>query len=133
MKILYLDFDGVLIINGSISPTAFKNLNELLVQSKDLKIVVSSSWRHKGIKVVKKLLQDNGVEGSRIVGTTDLKEKDDRGHHIERHVQDHAPKDFVILDDHSDMDRVKDHLVQVNPYVGLTGSDIKKALAILNK
>ena len=79
------------------------------------------------------MLKYQGINENKIIGTTDLVDKDDRGHHISRWVQDYKPKAFVILDDKSDMDGVIDHLVQTNPYIGLTGSDVKKALDILNK
>lgn len=133
MKVLMLDLDGVLIINGKFSQAAVKNLNKLLKKVPDLKIVISSSWRHKGLKFVKDLLNTNGIDEDRIVGATDSTKRDDRGHHIERWVEDNEPDSFAILDDKNDMDKILDHLVQVNPYVGLTSADVKKCLDILNE
>ena len=133
MKIIALDIDGVLVVNGVFSQAAVKNLNDLLAKEPDLKIVISSSWRHNGLQFCRDMLKYQGINEHKIIGTTDLVDKDDRGHHIERWVQDHKPETFVILDDKADMDGVIDHLVQTNPYIGLTGSDVKKALDILNK
>jgi hypothetical protein len=134
MKVLFLDFDGVVIINGVISKAAIGNLNKLLSQEPDLKIVVSSSWRHSGLSFVKGMLGNYGVDPKKVIDVTDLTQKDDRGHHIERYVLDHKDiKHFVILDDKNDMDKILDHLVQINPYIGITGSDSKKALDILKK
>lgn len=133
MKVLMLDLDGVLIVNGVFSKAAVNNLNDLLDKEPELKIVVSSSWRHNGLQFCRDMLKYQGINEHKVVDATDLVDKDDRGHHIERWVQDHKPESFVVLDDKNDMDQILDHLVQTNPYVGLTASDIKKALDILKK
>jgi len=133
MKVLFLDIHEVLRLNGKDSPSAYKNLNMLLKDVPELKIVVSSSLRHKGLKFVKELLGKNGVDKDRIIDVTDSIMRDDRGHHIERWVDDHELESFVIFDDKDDMDSVLDHLVQINPHVGLTSADCRKALDILKK
>jgi hypothetical protein len=133
MKIAFVDFDGMLKINGSFSPSAIKNLNKLLKEEPDLKIVISSSWRHRGLKFCKNALEKQGIDPEKVVDTTDSTSRDDRGHHIERYVKDHGLESFVILDDKNDMDKVLDHLVQTNSFVGLTEADTKKALDILKK
>jgi hydroxymethylpyrimidine pyrophosphatase-like HAD family hydrolase len=131
-KILFCDIDGVLIVNGTFSQAAVKNLNELLTKEPELKIVISSSWRHNGLQFVKDMFKYQGINEHKIVGVTDPINRDSRGHHIERYLQDHKEIDkFVILDDKNDMDKVLNHLVQTNPYVGLTGSDVNKTLDIL--
>lgn len=130
MKVVFLDIDGVLRVLNKFSESAVKNLNKLLEEVPELKIVVSSAWRHKGLKYVKDMLEDNGVDSSRIIGITDTKkDSPDRGHHIERWLDKHKEvTKFVILDDKEDMDRVVKELVKTNPYVGLTSSDVKKAI-----
>ena len=133
MKVVMLDFDGVIHIAGKFSKAAINNLNSLLDSDPKLKIVISSSWRHKGSKYCENVLEENGVDPDRVVGMTDLTMRDDRGHHIERWIEDNKPEAFVVLDDHDDMDKVVDHLVQVNPYIGLTSTNIKKSLDILKK
>lgn len=140
MKVLYLDFDGVLnpfnnySAKGDFSKSACKNLNKILKEEPELKIVVSSSWRRDGLEKVRKILQKNGIDSSKVIGITDETERDDRGHHIERHLKDHKDiESFVILDDHADMDKVLDRLVQTNPSIGLTSKDAEKALKILKK
>ena len=99
MKVVFLDFDGVININGSFSPAAIKNLSKLLEKDPELKIIVSSSWRHNGLKFVKDTLSKEGIDKDRVVDTTDSTQRDDRGHHIERWIQDHKPEAFVILDE----------------------------------
>jgi len=132
MRVLFLDFDGVVHIAGKFSEAACKNLNKLLDAEPDLKIVISSSWRHKGVKFCKEALKENGVNSTRVIDRTDLK-TGDRGKHILRWIAEYKPKYFVILDDNNDMDSVRDRLVQTNPFIGLTSADTKKALDILKK
>src|ERR1022692_2393787 len=122
MNVLFLDFDGVLNTEknhsstGNFSKAACKNLQELLNEMPEVKIVVSSSWRRKGLSSVKSTLEKNGFDPKKIIDITDETDRDDRGHHIERYVKDHKEiEHFVILDDKSDMDKVLDHLVQTNP------------------
>lgn len=133
MKIIALDIDGVLMVNGIFSQAAVKNLNDLLDKVPDLNIIISSSWRHRGLNFVKNMLKQAGVNACRVIDRTDLTDSDDRGHHIERWIEDNSPDAFVVLDDKADMAGILDHLVQTNPHVGLTSADTKKALDILSK
>lgn len=140
MNVVFLDFDGVLNTENKYSPTGdfstspCKNLNKLLEESPELKIVVSSNWRSKGFAKVKEILKKNGIDSDRVIDITDEAHRDNRGHHIERYVQDHKDiQHFVILDDKNDMDKILDHLVQINPVVGITTKDVEKALEILKK
>jgi len=138
MKVVFLDFDGVLNTENSYSSTgdfskaACENLHKFLNSMPGLKIVVSSSWRHKGLTKVKEILEKNGFAPKRVIDITDETERTDRGHHIERYVQDHKDiENFVILDDKADMDKILAHLVQINPVVGFTTKDAEKARKIL--
>ncbi len=140
MNIVFLDFDGVLNTEsnpsstGNFSKSACKNLNKLLEDFPSLKIVVSSSWRSKGLKKIKEVLEKNSIDPDKVIDITDEAHRDNRGHHIERFVEDHKDIErFVILDDHRDMDKILDHLVQINPVVGITTKDVKKALEILKR
>lgn len=140
MKVIFLDFDGVMNPENNYKPdcefskAAVKNLNKLLGEHPDAKIVISSAWRRKGLKFVKEVLDKNGINSDKVVGITDEKHTTDRGHHIERYLQDiKFIKDFVILDDRRDMDKVLDHLVHINPRIGLTEKDIEEASKILKK
>jgi hypothetical protein len=139
MKVIFLDFDGVMNPEKNYQPdcnfskAAVKNLNTLLDEVPDAKIVVSSAWRHRGIMFVKEVLKKNGVTSGRVVGITDLKHETDRGHHIERYVKDHSIETYVILDDRRDMDSSLSHLVHVNPVVGLTEKNVEDAVKMLKK
>lgn len=138
MKVIFLDFDGVMNPENNYKPdcvfskAAVKNLNKILSECPEAKIVVSSAWRHKGLKFVKDTLDKNGIDSGRVEGITDLPHRTDRGHHIERYLEDHKKiKQFVILDDRNDMDKVLDHLVKTSTIVGLTGKDAEAAIKML--
>jgi len=130
----FLDFDGVVIVNGVFSKAAVFNLNSLLEKEPELKIVISSSWRHKGLEFCKILLEENGIDSDKVIGMTDAKlSEEGRGGHIERYLYSHDVDKFVILDDQGpkDMDNISSYLVKTNPFVGLTASDVAKAIKIL--
>ena len=135
MKILFCDIDGCLFTftNYDFSPAACKNLNSLLEQEPDLKIVISSSWRHLGLDQVKKTFKANGIDSDRIIGATG-DEPGERGYQVQCWL-DRNPgvTNFVVIDDESDFSNMMDHLVKTNPHVGITSADVKLALDILKK
>lgn len=140
MKVLFLDFDGVLNNHKNIdpdpeifSPAACANLNSLLDAEPDLKIVVSSAWRHGGKEYVKKVLDKNGIPRTRVISITGSG-PGCRGDQIKKWLDDHDEagiESFVIIDDESDMGPVKDRLVKTQSYVGLTSKDVEDAKKIL--
>lgn len=134
MKVIFCDFDGMIRVGDKFSKSAVSNLNKLLKEVPEAKIVISSSWRHKGMKVCKDTLSANGVDVGRVIGMTDILKNDpERGHHIQRWLDSHKEVDkFVILDDKSDMRPEMRELVQTNPHVGLTSADVKKAVKLLS-
>ena len=143
MKILFLDFDGV--INpllkydghGKFSKIACSHVQTMLVKIPDLRIVVSSSWRVYGLPAVRDILKTNGIDPTKVIDVTEgPKEKPNqkhaREHHIEHWLRVHPEVDnFVILDDEAEIDDLKEHYVNTNPYVGFTQRDMEKALKIL--
>lgn len=140
MKVLFLDFDGVLNPFGKgmtmdFSPAACHNLNTLLKQHEDLKIVVSSAWRHKGYEYVREVLGKNGIDRDRVIDITPEGKSMNRGQHIQKWLDDnlhHGP--FVIIDDEShSMDDLLKYLVKTNSWVGLTEADVRLANEILNR
>lgn len=94
MKVIFLDFDGVLNSTQSMiywrrelgkkkykktqraidrfCPIAVSNLNYIFESIKKLKIVISSSWRHgRDLETLKQILKDYGFNYSqRVIGTT---------------------------------------------------------------
>lgn len=130
-----MDIDGMIFTYGNykFSPAACKNFQSLLERVPDLKIVISSSWRHLGIDQCKKTLDSNGIDSSRVIGVTE-NELGERGGQIKAHLARNTNiTGYVALDDESDFTGMMDHLVKTNPHIGLTESDVEKAIEILKK
>lgn len=144
MKVLFLDFDGVLNINSKIQEKgkfykpAVINLEYLLNKIPELRIVVSSSWRHKGIDQVRDMLKENGIDPRRVVDITGNEqskdERDHRGFQVECWLKKHPEvKNFAILDDNSDFVPLKNKLVKTNSYEGLTQRKVEELIDALNR
>lgn len=133
MKIIFLDFDGVLnhqefyrrreteINNGApklerpyseIDPECIKLLNTLIEQT-GANVVISSSWRVEGLEYCKDILSYHGFKGE-IIGLTPYYrwEMSVRGNEIMGWINDNEEilgknyfdyTDYVILDDDTDM------------------------------
>ena len=142
-KIIFLDVDGVLnswsyfkkledeskedFITFGVDPNAVLLLNEI-VEKTNAKIVVSSTWRLNHYQELLNLLNKNGLKNvdSVIIGKTDKNGCYDclRGNLILKWIKDnkciigcnhHEYKNYVILDDSSDMLLwQKDNFVQTN-------------------
>jgi hypothetical protein len=142
MKVLFLDFDGVLNVypnpsrNGSFHKPSCINLEMLLNKVPDLKIVVSSSWRTYGLDAVKDVLKSNGIDPRRVIDVTGHEEspdkRDHRGFQVENWLKRHSNvKKFAIVDDNNDFVPLHDKLVQTNKTAGLTQANVEKLLDIL--
>jgi len=140
-KVLFLDIDGVLWVGvvgmgnwRDFKPEAVINLNYIFSKVKDLKIVVSSTWRHNNsLEWLDDHFHDNGfIYEARFIGATpDFFNKPDRarGYEIQAWLDDHSEVDkFVILDDDSDMVHLKDHLVKTYFYDGLTKENAEEVV-----
>jgi hypothetical protein len=148
IKIIFLDFDGVLnppggVIRGNpqdltrpkMGPEAIANLN-YIIKSTGAKVVVSSTWRRVGVNFLQAALNNNGFHGE-IISTTPFVNRHHRGGEIRQwflytHITQEVDS-FVILDDDDDMDPLMDHLVQTDPLQGLTRTDAERAIEILNR
>jgi hypothetical protein len=146
MKILFLDFDGVLNSNEwftsfersgrspkaeQIDPEAVARLNRV-VEASGARIVVSSSWRlGHTVGELQQILEDRGFRGE-IVGTTpDLSAV--RGQEVLAWLsaQAEVPEAFCILDDSNDMAGLLPHLVRTSWRVGLSDADADAAILML--
>lgn len=140
MKVVFLDVDGVLNrsrpVNGVqafdlenwVMPHAVSNVNRV-TRATGAKVVVSSTWRiGKTVEQLRDMFAFVGLEAE-IVDKTPTSLSGYRGHEIDRWLQLHPEvKEFVILDDGSDMDPHASHLVQTGCYVGLTRRHVKVAI-----
>lgn len=122
VKIIFLDIDGVLNVcypqhdeHGRIFHPHFEDNLRSIVDATGAKIVLSSTWRMRGLELVKKLWSDRNLAGEVIGVTTtccqlvaaekfEYYDQVERGHEIQEWI-DENPKitHYVILDDDNDM------------------------------
>lgn len=161
MKIIFLDFDGVINsmkfaeelaakfeaegksinLRHMIDPAAVSRLNHLIHET-DAKVVVSSTWRkYFDLPTLRELLEAKGFQGDVIGITPDLSwepleipwKRHERGLEIEKWIKDNQPDAiFVILDDDSDMGNLHHRFVQTSWVLGLLDEHIIKAKELLN-
>lgn len=151
MKVIFLDIDGVLnshqwnmahyreekscVMVGPehFCPVSVSNLRWLLVSDKDLKIVVSSSWRKiHSLDSIRGMLSVYGICSKDIIDITPCI-WGPRGDEIRSWLDKHSEvTDFVVLDDDCDMTSVKDKFVQTDGEHGFMWKDAQKAADILN-
>ena len=151
MKVIFLDFDGVITIPPKwyLQADLIKNVKKI-VDETGAKIVVSSSWRRENVKETindmigktkrcprNKMLYwliDNIYDvtswfsDKKYNGTG-------RGGEIQTWLDKHPEVDnYVIIDDDGDMfDEQLYHFVQTNYEDGLTEVETKRAIKVLNR
>jgi len=137
MKILFLDFDGVIKpLHQDFSKEACNRVHELLIKEPHLRIVISSSWRAKGLQECRVILSAHGIDPIKVIDVTPgqpehaLKTRD---HHIKKWLRDHPAENFVILDDMAEMPDFLHKYVLTNSLIGLTDKDAERALDILKQ
>ncbi len=150
MKVIFLDFDGVLnsrnwmeanmeaITNQTlctltdVDATAVKRVNEIIQQTGAV-VVVSSTWRLlRPVSVLREVLGRAGFEGV-VFGTTP-RLSGERGHEIADWLNTHGPVEgYVIIDDSSDMVHLMHKLVQTSWEAGLEDLHIPLAVEMLNQ
>lgn len=152
MKVIFLDFDGVITTQESkwkIDYSRLDKINEICKKC-NANIVVSSSWRigYRGdiTKFCKEFPEDFRVKAnspvlvgilnefiSYLYGMTDSKGLC-RGEEIKRWLDEHDEvENYIILDDDSDMlDEQLLHFVQTDTYEGITDREMKLCVSVLN-
>jgi hypothetical protein len=150
MKILFLDFDGVITTYESGWRIDLKKLELLqnIIKSTDAKIVVTSSWTVGKDNVDdfkdylcntwrNKTIGENDIFKEFVRQIYDITDKRGawRGDEIERWLDEHEDNvdTYAILDDDSDFhDNQLFHFVQTDTYEGLTAREAKLCTYILN-
>lgn len=161
MRIVFLDFDGVLNSHeyvrrvgtfgepvgvSGLDPDAVARLNTLVVDG-CAEVVVSSSWRHgRTVRELGKILFDVGFNGKVVGKTPDCAHKPDgglwhgamRGNEIQSWLHlaplfDIEVGQFVILDDDSDMAHLADRHIKTPFETGLTREHVDLAVKMLNE
>ena len=163
MKVIFLDIDGVLNVClhkrdefGSLFHQQFMNNLKRVVDETNAKIVISSSWRHSGLKVMQEMWKKRNLAGEVIDVTANrpsnhketmnlgFHERLERGFEIQDWLFKHPEVDrFVIIDDDDDMLESQMYtFVQTSDNwehtdhiegLGLTLECADKAIKILNK
>jgi len=145
MKIIFLDFDGVLNRGDEpntclrqLSPSCVKILNTLIERT-NAKIVITSVWRI--LRTTAELRQIMVHYGFRFPGNVIDKTPRNggrRGTEIEEWLRSYSiagwsgeVEKIVIIDDDSDMEPFMDRLVQTDSDTGITIEDVEKVVALL--
>lgn len=158
MKIVFLDFDGVIVRGdgdylkqeesvhdvGSpewyaevFDPTCMENLNRIVAKT-GAKVVISSAWRGgRSILDLRKILTAAGFKGEVIGKTRNGKRGEEREEQIADWINDGNNlydldiENFVIIDDDNDMPSFPLSFVKTKWEKGLTVMDTAQAIRIL--
>lgn len=141
MKVLFLDFDGVIAPNShhhsssGFSKSACANVQSILDKDPSVRIVISSSWRRWGVAELRKILKENGIDSTKAIDVTEAEGgwvPENRAQQIAEWLKEHpAVKQFVVIDDYP-MPEFDANAIKTNGYVGVTQKDAESALRILN-
>lgn len=147
MKVIFLDIDGVLINHDSLQAGNTADgecVNQLnrLTRDTGAVLVVSSTWRKRGLLPLVRQLRLWGVEAN-VLGITPVLDvvrqsgiavAAERGHEIQAYL-DAMPliESFVILDDEDDMGELRPYLVQTDFETGLTAVEVEQAKRLLHQ
>lgn len=153
-SVIFLDIDGVLnsvetmTRNFYAQPEKVRNCREdrtdwpdaelvanlnYIIEQTNACIVVSSTWRYMGLEKVSECLYKAGVVGN-IIDITGKHPHGIRGYEIISWLSQYhyKVKNFVILDDDTDMVFVSPYSVKTNVKTGLTKECAEEAVRILN-
>lgn len=154
MKVIFLDFDGVINIamwdangkkcnfnhpaDGKVNDfQAICWLNELCKKT-DAKIVLTTSWRNiRSLEFLTELLYNSGLKRNiEIIGKTPRicsSDSNARTFEIEQYLKEHESiEKFVILDDEEIIGYLQDFFVKCNCFYGFKEPEFIEALNILN-
>ena len=144
-KIIFLDFDGVFILNDVVDPKSVKNLNYLIKET-GAKIVVSSDWRNQCTIEILEDLFSNWNINAEIIGVTEKIGDNNfmflelnRTEEIEKYILENNVENYVIIDDlklYNDVyalnPKFNNNFFETIWYVGLTKSIVDKIITKLN-
>lgn len=159
-KIIFLDFDGVLNVGidgtdryGQCFHKSFVENLQWIIEKTNCDIVISSTWKMKGLLELQDMWKYRGLPGNVIDitpnevdivdrGICEFYDEVDRGHEIQQYIDDNKIKIYCIIDDVNDMlPNQQDRFVRtsnnkhsdcVDGY-GLTVQCAEQVVEILNK
>jgi hypothetical protein len=104
---------------------------DLIIKETGAKIVISSTWRASGLRVMQTMWEMRDLPGEVIDVTPRLNTP--RGEEIAEWLRENLVDSYVILDDDKDMLPEQElHFVQTDGQYGLTRKDALKCIDILN-
>ena len=145
MKVIFLDFNGILDTYYDMDVISDCNLNRLkkIVDATDAKVVISSSIKNSYYylghfnNICKYLLNTLENVGIDVIGITPY--RDSREQEINDYLKDHKGiESFCILEDDYDIKSLEENLVKLPmqseeyPY-GIQDEHVEKAIKILKK
>lgn len=169
-KYIFLDFDGVLNTENYqaqlradgkpgwddygmlFDPAAVANLKRILDAAPEVRIVVESSWKVRGLDELRLMWAERGLPGALYdvtptifceeLLTADLSDPDSirkveglaKGKEIRAWLRRHAVPEcrYVILDDMAEFEGdLREHAIQTDPRVGITKSDAMVVVTFL--
>ena len=137
MKILFLDFDGVINTLESdyeIDQTKIPYIQRILTEYPDMNIVISSSWRYEGLERCRAHLKP--IPDERIIGVTPYLSGRSRGEEILQWMNENniEKKDILILDDEDvgacSIGDLRDRLVKTCQFEGIQHKDVMAAFKL---
>jgi hypothetical protein len=112
-------------------PTTINAL-KYLIEETGAKIVISSTWRASGLKIMQEMWKHRELPGE-IIDITPFSESRERGYEIEEWLKHNPVDNYVIIDDDRDMlPEQQDSFVKTDPIYGLTLSKALDCIKILN-
>lgn len=137
MKILFLDFDGVINTLESdyeIDPTKIPYIQRILTEYPDMNIVISSTWRYEGLERCRMHLKP--IPDERIIDVTPYIRDGSRGQEILQWMSENniEKKDILIIDDEDagwfSEGGLRDRLVKTCQFEGIQHKDVMKAFTL---
>lgn len=108
-KIIFLDIDGVLNVYceerdefGCIFHKHFEENLKWIIEETNAKIVISSTWRMSGLKVMQEMWKHRNLAGD-IIDVTPFSAFCVRGEEIQTWLDNNEVLNYVIIDDDDDM------------------------------
>lgn len=144
MKVIFLDFDGVLntpatwgnYVHGdgseAIDPERVELVNQIADQTGAM-VVISSTWRRdRTVKELQELLNKRGATFTVLGKTVDTREE--RWKQIAKYFEWVNVDRYIILDDTDEAGYGHgDHFIRTDPETGITQSDVERAIRILGE
>ena len=113
-----------------IDPDNVEHLNRIIAAT-DAVCVLSSSWRyHHSVAWMQKHIEAFGFAG-KLISETPIMHGVPRGIEIAAWIAEHGCRNFVILDDDSDMHELKDKLIRTSFETGLLAEHVEPTIKLL--